>query len=84
MVLYQPRWQPYPKYQANFKGSTTAKGHTEGSEQPRSELHTHVQSEEVHTINELPMRVIFSVNSVIFLNKLRYVYLQYYSLQWRP
>ena len=31
------RGQPHPKYKANFKGAITAKGHTEGSEQPRRE-----------------------------------------------
>ena len=34
-ILLNSREQPHPKYKANFKGATTAKGYTEGSEQPR-------------------------------------------------
>ena len=40
------------KYKANFTGATTAKGHTEGSQQPRSVLHTHRQSWEAHMVNK--------------------------------
>ena len=52
LLRIKAQLSPHPKYSTNFKGATTAKGHTEGSEQPRSKLHTHRQSREVHTVNK--------------------------------
>ena len=39
LVFQCSRGQPHPKYKTNFKGPTTAKRHTEGSEQLRNVLH---------------------------------------------
>ena len=52
--IYSPsRGQPHPKYKANFNRATTAKGAHRGQQTAEEHAHTHRQSGEVHTVNEV-------------------------------